>query len=120
MLLRICDQSAISLDGKLITQSSLLPEISEEVIDADLHTLESYFTKGTWIAVLQRGTVCLLLHIFNNSFFSKHDEKTGNAIVVSTEIQKPMAATCLALFRNCETQPEGDWSCIGCRKKHKS
>ena len=60
MLLWICDQSAISLDGKLITQSSRLPEISEEVIDAtDIHTLERYFTKDTWIAVLQRGTLCL-------------------------------------------------------------
>ena len=58
LLLCMCDQSAISEDGTLITQSNLLPEISEVVIDApSLNTLKQYFTTDAWMAVVQRGKI---------------------------------------------------------------
>ena len=43
LLLCMCDQSAISEDGTLITQSS--------------HTLKQYFTTDAWMAVVQRGKI---------------------------------------------------------------
>ena len=44
-------------NGELITQSSILPEIIEEVLEAyvsSLITLKHYLTTGAWRAVVQR------------------------------------------------------------------
>ena len=42
-------------DGKQITQSSLLSEIDEQILDASLCTLKQCFTTDAWMAVVQRG-----------------------------------------------------------------
>lgn len=56
MLRFICDESAIPLDNKLITQSSLLNEINEEVLHiTSIGDLKQYFTADAWMAVTQRG-----------------------------------------------------------------
>ena len=58
MLLWICDQKVISssTEGNLITQSGLLTDFREEILDVlPLNALKQYFTTDAWMAVEQRG-----------------------------------------------------------------
>ena len=56
MLRWICEQSAILSDAKL-GPSSLLPDISEEVLDEpSLSCLRKYFTEEAWTVVLHKGS----------------------------------------------------------------
>jgi len=44
-------------DGEQITQSSLMSEIDEQILDVSLCTVKQCFTTDAWMAVVQRGTV---------------------------------------------------------------
>ena len=52
-------------NNKPITQSSLLPNIHEEVLDVSLNHVRQYFTKDTWMAIVQKGiNIQLLPHLY--------------------------------------------------------
>ena len=64
VLLWLCDKSAlVNLENnKPITQSSLLPNIHEEV---SLNHVRQYFTKDTWMVIVQKGiNIQLLPHLY--------------------------------------------------------
>ena len=52
-------------NNKPITQSSPLPNIHEEVLDVSLNHVRQYFTKDTWMAIVQKGiNIQLLPHLY--------------------------------------------------------
>ena len=52
-------------NNKPITQSSLLPNIHEEVLDVSLNHVRQYFTKDTWMAIVQKGiNIQVLPHLY--------------------------------------------------------
>ena len=69
MLLCLCDEQVLPLNGELITTSSLLPNICEDIIDApSLNCLKDYFTTDAWMTVVQKGilTCIAIMHSANN------------------------------------------------------
>ena len=53
----VCSKSALEMlkNNTPLTQSSLLPTLFVEVLDATLQEIRQYFTKDTWMAVIQKG-----------------------------------------------------------------
>ena len=61
MLLWFCQESTIheivQCGNTTISQSGLLPEISEEVIDVpSITSIKRFFTEDAWMTLVQKGT----------------------------------------------------------------
>ena len=94
MLLWLCDKSAVdevSEQSKPITQPSLLPDISEEVIEQGvcLDALQKYFSADAWMAIKQKGDYMNInkniMHGLTPSVaILKLDWKCSNCTVITT------------------------------------